>query len=706
VSRVCWRGTSPVGSVVRAAVLLGVLVAATGACRRSPKVDPHLRAGFELITTDPARALQELDLVPGDHDPEKAYGKGLANEALGRYDAAAQCFEEAVAQRKDLFPARTALARVRIFRGEFARGQDELAAIVTEAPGELPAVLLYAVIAGNPEAERRALDALRAWPGHRAPVETQKPTPAEYWLLLGVLEQRAGQAMAAKAALEHARADALSSPRGAIALAQIAARLARADVAAALVQRLAAAKLSPGDARDVATLALDLSLLGAAERATKQLPLFPEDPTNLLFVGRYQLAARDRARGIATLRRGLRLAAGRPGAPRDELDYELARALLDDGDAAGAEELAAALATRRPDLVSAQVLLARIEVLAKHADRAVVRLDRALKAHPNNPLILENRAAAHVAAGAPAAAERDLRQLVQVAPLSARATELYVALLEKRGRHDAAASALEAALARMPRSTSLLKALADHHLRRGAPGRALEVLRRGAAQAPDDVDVAFLLAATYERLGRRDDLRRTVTELTQRVPGDVRTWLALARLEQISKHPSATEAALQKAIAVDPRAPEPHARLAQHYSAQHEPQRAAEQYQKVIEISAEDALALNNAAVLYTDELGDPDRAVPLAERALARAPQEAIVEDTLGWALVRRGKVGDRERALDLLRHANQTLQLDATRIHLAVALQQLGAESEARELVKGARFDELDPGQRWAREQLGVRP
>ncbi len=99
-------------------------------------------------------------------------------------------------------------------------------------------------------------------------------------------------------------------------------------------------------------------------------------------------------------------------------------------------------------------------------------------------------------------------------------------------------------------------------------------------------------------------------------------------------------------------------------------------------IKADDAELLNNLANVQI-LLKDPS-AVKTAEAALASAPGNALMTDTLGWALFQNGQS---ERALQLLRDA-RLRQPDnpEIRYHLAVVLAKAGRTTEARSELESA--------------------
>lgn len=103
---------------------------------------------------------------------------------------------------------------------------------------------------------------------------------------------------------------------------------------------------------------------------------------------------------------------------------------------------------------------------------------------------------------------------------------------------------------------------------------------------------------------------------------------------------------------------------------------ARAQYEALLKDRPQDAAALNNLANVLLRV--DPPAAVPVAERALAAAPGNPMVIDTLGWVLLRNGQ---NDRALQLLRDARLRNPADpAIRYHLAEALVKAGRTAEAR--------------------------
>ncbi|MHC4208912.1 MAG: tetratricopeptide repeat protein [Planctomycetota bacterium] len=110
---------------------------------------------------------------------------------------------------------------------------------------------------------------------------------------------------------------------------------------------------------------------------------------------------------------------------------------------------------------------------------------------------------------------------------------------------------------------------------------------------------------------------------------------------------------------------------------------AVEAFERVIEVEPDNVQSLNNAAYIYAEHLGDPARALPYAERAVALMPNEASVLDTLGWIYY---GVGRHEEAEEYLRRAAKSTPTADNHFHLATVLfervRSLEPERAARQL------------------------
>ncbi len=115
--------------------------------------------------------------------------------------------------------------------------------------------------------------------------------------------------------------------------------------------------------------------------------------------------------------------------------------------------------------------------------------------------------------------------------------------------------------------------------------------------------------------------------------------------------------------------------LAEAYLRQGKHQQAIFEYEAVLKHRPESSSITSNLAFLYL--ITGNDKALATARKAYQLAPQDAAVNDTLGWILV---KQGEPEQGLPYLRDAHSRSSNDPEiRYHIAVALFELGRHNEA---------------------------
>ena len=120
---------------------------------------------------------------------------------------------------------------------------------------------------------------------------------------------------------------------------------------------------------------------------------------------------------------------------------------------------------------------------------------------------------------------------------------------------------------------------------------------------------------------------------------------------------------------------------------------ARSRYEQVLKLRGGDAGVLNNLANVLA-RLGDP-KALETAQQAHALAPNNATIQDTLGWILVQRGEL---DAGLRHLREARlRSPQDPEIRYHLAAALARSSRREEARRELEPA----MAPGLTFAGQQ-----
>jgi Flp pilus assembly protein TadD len=113
-------------------------------------------------------------------------------------------------------------------------------------------------------------------------------------------------------------------------------------------------------------------------------------------------------------------------------------------------------------------------------------------------------------------------------------------------------------------------------------------------------------------------------------------------------------------------------------------QRAVVQYEKVLEVDPNHAIALNNLAYLLAETTADLDRALSLVQKARSQRPDDPNIADTLAWIYIKRNLNDSAIQILDpvIAKHPKVALW----RYHLGLALFQKGDRARARQELETA--------------------
>jgi uncharacterized protein (TIGR03790 family) len=150
----------------------------------------------------------------------------------------------------------------------------------------------------------------------------------------------------------------------------------------------------------------------------------------------------------------------------------------------------------------------------------------------------------------------------------------------------------------------------------------------------------------------------------------------------------AARVALEEATRTAPNVPPFELQLALLYEQAGQFDRAAERYQRVLDVQPNNAIALNNLAYSMAVRLKSPAEALPLAKRAAAAAPNDGTVLDTLAWI---EHLLGDEATAAKQIAQAVARARGNPEiRLHAAVIYAASGARAVAEiELKEALRLD-----------------
>ncbi len=240
---------------------------------------------------------------------------------------------------------------------------------------------------------------------------------------------------------------------------------------------------------------------------------------------------------------------------------------------------------------------------------------------------------------------QDLRGLVGL-------TEMYVS----EGRPDAAVKLMQEESAKYPDRMELRSALANLYVRTGQYDLAIAelkgVLDSGKRLRPEEnltpeerATLLFRLGDTYRQNGDLDEAM---------------TWFRASA----EANPKDTKALLQFALSLDGAG---------------RPDQAAPIYEMILKVQPDQPVALNNLAYIVAQKGADPDRALALAQKAARTLKDSPEVQDTLGWAYLKKNQP---DQAVAAFRAALQAQPGNPTfHYHLGLALLPIGERDAAIE-------------------------
>jgi len=567
--------------------------------------------------------------------------------------------------------ANLTLARLLFERGDAAEAERQLLPL---AESGAASAKLLALLAQTATAQGRAADA-RRWLEQAIELD---PNNAGYRVDRADNAMVLGDVDAALAALQ--KALELNPLNRTAALMEIKVLLAngRGAQGLALAEELALRR------RDDAVVlnALGLARLGAEDTPGAQVafeqalavePGYVEAAMNLFNL---RLRAGEQEAASAVLERVLTAAPGSPeaimalaaldgriGGPRArmrrlesavdsypmalELRLALARDLL----AAGEPQRSRALLQSAPEqLRTAPPLLTLVGesllALDEH-DEAIETFQTLVLLTPNSAAPHYFLARAYVAAGQLGAAEESMERGLAMEPGHRLLPTTMKVLLSAVTDADARLVLLDRIIAQTGDQFAPLEVKGDMLAAMGELSQARALFQTLHERAPDEPLVMRKLVA-MEHAGRNGG----------RIVEILESWL--------SRHPDDVDARLM---------------LAQAYTEQDQTPAALELLSALVQDQPGNALVLSNLARLLRDS--DAERALTYAERAHRLKPAEALIMDTLGTLLVRKGEL---ERGLELLdeaRIADPTTPSIA--LHYAEALTEAGRSAEARLILLG---------------------
>jgi len=354
----------------------------------------------------------------------------------------------------------------------------------------------------------------------------------------------------------------------------------------------------------------------------------------------------------------------------------LARSFESEGDLEQALRLSERALGADPAAVDVAIYQTELLLRMREPERAV-RVAESVElraANPDDAQLLATLSRAYIASGRRATAQVVLRRGSSLAGYDAR-TLLDIAMLQREaGDLDGALWSLQKATDGEPDFLPTRMKFVEMLIQLGRIAEAIPAAQELAKEYPNEPYADHLMGLIYQQqgqykaafdrfkvgLGKRDSplLALRAFEAKRAAEG---LAAAVAFLEQRTEGSSPDSVLVQT--------------LAESYYALGEHDKALELFEQAKEDAPNNAMLLNNLAVIY-NKTGD-ERALSYARRAYELLPTAPEIGDTLGWVLVQQG---DLTEGLKHLRDARSRAATDpGISYHIAVALKGMGRTEEA---------------------------
>ena len=232
-----------------------------------------------------------------------------------------------------------------------------------------------------------------------------------------------------------------------------------------------------------------------------------------------------------------------------------------------------------------------------------------------------------------------------------------------------------------------LVGLAETYIAEGRQNDAIQSMQQEVSEHPDQKDLRIYLANLEVRTEQYNAAIAEYQQLlaTAKTPNE-RADL-LFKLGEANRRRGDLNTAIQyfkAASDADPKRVDALVQLALLFDGTGRPEQAVFVYEQVLKLAPDNAIALNNLAYLKAEKGIDLDSALALAQKAAQAAKNSPEIEDTLGWAYLKKNQP---DQAIEAFRTALQAAPNNPKfHYHLGLALLPIGERDAAIQELRTA--------------------
>jgi tetratricopeptide (TPR) repeat protein len=399
----------------------------------------------------------------------------------------------------------------------------------------------------------------------------------------------------------------------------------------------------------------------------------------LLLNGRIYLARGDVDRALGEFKK---VAAAYPQA--SEIHYQLAVGYLAKNEVGQAVISLNQALSLSPNLAEATVLLAGIKMRTGEVGAAIALLKPLVEKRPHFFQAQFLLADGYRAQGDFASAIEIYRTVEKLAPKSPDAPlQMGMTFLQEKKR-DEARAAFGRAVEISPDDLTAIEQFVDMDLADKQYETALQRVQPFLDRTPQSADARLIQAKI---LLAKQDLKGAETALLKAVelkPESRTAHLMLARLYVSTRQEQEALDDLRGFVEKNPKDVAAWMFIGMIQEQQKDYNAARDTYEKLLAANAQYTPAMNNLAWLYSEHLGQTDKAYEVASKARELEPSDPLTADTLGWILYRMKQY---PKALSLLQESAGKISREPDiQLHLGLTRYMLGEEGPARTALQRA--------------------